>query len=152
MMLNDLKVTIKSLGSQARVCRFEEIKLRAKARLLRVFSRNNAELGDTKGAELRSKRALDADVERAGIHHRRTHVVSRETRAALLAYGFIRGREYRVMENRTKNAPAWDRVCYYIRKYSSDDPRDRAQRFARWIDLSGLADELKPRPAHTVHL
>lgn len=64
-----LKIKIKSLAEEARIIRHEE------------------------------KKWAGPSETRMGLHHHRTHHVRMETRAALLAYAFIRGRRYSQVES-----------------------------------------------------
>jgi hypothetical protein len=75
--------------------------------------------------------------------HRKT-VVRREARAALLAYGFLRGKPLRNVEKQAKfhninpysatNKKLWTRVEQIVSYFSSENPRLLAQRFAAWKD------------------
>jgi hypothetical protein len=70
---------------------------------------------------------------KTSLHTHRIIDVRREARAALLAYGFLRGRAYVAMERPTpRERPAWQRVEHLVKKYGTDDIRDRMQRFSEW--------------------
>jgi hypothetical protein len=69
---------------------------------------------------------------RSQLHQHRVLDVRREARAAILACGFLRGRDYRRMEMTPRERPAWKRVEDLVKKYGQDDIRDRMQRFSEW--------------------
>ena len=50
--------------------------------------------------------------------HRRT-VVRKEARHTLLAYGFLRGKQYQQIESKTHEKPDWARVEKMIEKYGT---------------------------------
>ena len=54
-----------------------------------------------------------------GLYAHRTRVVRPEARYTHLAYGFLRGREYRQMEQKARLAPDWKRVRKMVQKYGS---------------------------------
>lgn len=55
---------------------------------------------------------------RNDLHSHRVHVLRREARATLLAYGYARGKTYASMEGSPRSVPDWDRVERMIKKYS----------------------------------
>lgn len=55
---------------------------------------------------------------RNDLHSHRVHVVRREARATLLAYGYARGKTYASMERSPRSVPDWDKVERMIKKYS----------------------------------
>lgn len=85
---------------------------------------------------------------RVTIRNRRMKYLRKDVRAMQLAYGFLRGRPYRSMENTINehhdNRPNWSLVLLYIRthstKYNSSNPDLRSwnQQFAEWVDEAGL--------------
>jgi hypothetical protein len=98
-------------------------------------------------AEARIIRRMELSLKRRGMkgdhparfglsQHRRT-VVRKETRLSHLAYGFLKGRDYRQMEAKTYtplNQTDWQRVERIIKTYGQpqEDPRDLMQRFSEW--------------------
>ncbi len=54
---------------------------------------------------------------RAGLHHHRVIDVRRESRAALLAYGYLRNTPYTSIERTCHTQPDWKRVAKLIDKY-----------------------------------
>lgn len=101
-----LKIKIKSLAAEAAIIRKEEGRWRG-----------------------------DSEI-RYGLHQHRIIDVRREARAAQLAYGFLRGHEYRVMEAKWHEAPDWKRVQYMVEKFCIGDRRDAVQRFAEWVETA----------------
>ena len=93
-----LKVKIKSLAEEARIIRREE------KRCVRVMTHNGC-------SEER------AEAKREGLYLHRVGPVRREARAALLAYGFIRGRKYRRIEAKNDTKPDWKAVQRMVLKY-----------------------------------
>lgn len=71
---------------------------------------------------------------RIGLYDHRTRDVRNESRSALLAYGFLRGRAYSAMEKSCHVRPDFKRIEELVKKYGTDDPRLRMQRFAEWKD------------------
>ncbi|MEE8114492.1 MAG: hypothetical protein V3T23_09055 [Nitrososphaerales archaeon] len=65
-----------------------------------------------------TKRAKRASI-RDGLALHRKGIVRTEARHTHLAYGFLRGREYRQMERTTHEAPDWDKVRKMVDKYGS---------------------------------
>jgi hypothetical protein len=99
MSLTYLKVKILSLADESRTIRCEELTL----------------INAGKGAS----------PDREGLYLHRINEVRPESRAALLAYGYLRGTPYRAMENAaTKSKPDWKRVASLIKKYGEEfDPK-----------------------------
>jgi hypothetical protein len=56
---------------------------------------------------------------REGLYRHRIDVVRCEARHAQLAYGFLRGIDYRKIEPKAKNLPNWQKVRKMIEKYGS---------------------------------
>ena len=110
-----LKVKIKSLAAEARIIKREEQKRRKAWR-----SVTRAETKKETGRQAR------------GLREHRIGQVRPESRCALVAYGFLRGRPYKVVENSAKSEPDWDRVQRLIEKFGTDDVRELRQKFAEW--------------------
>lgn len=83
----------------------------------------------------REERRTRGDLRYALQQHRKTDV-RQEARAAILAYGFLRGRDFRAMEAKGSKAPYWSRIEALVKKYGEDDLRERMQRFAEWKDAA----------------
>lgn len=99
-----LKIKLKSLATEARIIRGEEVRIRNRARKRRA-----------KGHVIDVTATLDA------MHYHRIKDVRREARATHLAYGFLRGRSYTTMENKASRTPDWSRVEAMIKKYGDKD-------------------------------
>lgn len=59
--------------------------------------------------------------ERAALHSHRTHDVRQEARSALLAYGFLRGRELERLERKGSRPIDEKRVAALVKKYGDDE-------------------------------
>ena len=103
-----------------------------------------------RAAIARNKSAINARyvIVRHGLAEHRKGLVRSEARAANLAYGFVRGRSYKEIEQTCHNPPNWNRVEKLVTTYGEGDSRDIAQRFAAWKaeaigeDLSSTARSL----------
>ena len=77
----------------------------------------------------------------------RIKVVRPEARAAHLALGFLRGKSYVTMENKSYDWPNWTRIQEIITKYGDGDIRVLLQRFEQWkqeAEKRGLIREPGP--------
>lgn len=99
-----LKIKIKSLAAEARIIRSEEHKWKGDHPL------------------------------RETLHNHRVHDVRKEARCSQLAYGFLRGREYRQLETKTHegNSPNWDKVESIALRFGGGDSRELKQLFEEW--------------------
>lgn len=125
-----LKVKIKSLAEESRIIRKAENHYKRSAKLLRIRQRlDNAGLTNKQIDRLmrRANGKVPGRVEQVWIdqsrdrwfdlqRHRR-FVVRPHARAALLAYGYMRGTPYRRMEAKTHEKPNWDTVISNIKKF-----------------------------------
>lgn len=106
-----LKIKIKSLAEEAKLIRAEERKFKKHA---------EGSIGRQIFWGLRGHRIKD---------------VRSESRSALLAYGFLRGRSYLQMEPKCEIGPDWKRVEAIVMKYAyGAAAQDVKQRFADWKD------------------
>lgn len=71
-----------------------------------------------------------------GLKQHRLYEVRPECRYAHLAYGYLRGRTYKQVENKAYEAPKWDRVAELCRKYGNG-------RFVTPEQRKMLAEQLK---------
>lgn len=102
-----------------------QIDTRLKARILRASLRKNRSISDL-------------------IRRERTIVIRRETRSQLLAYGFLRGRDYLVMERICYMQPDWGRVEKLVVEHSrKDDQRIVMQRFTAWLDTARASNAFR---------
>ncbi len=154
-----LKMKVVSLSAEIIAIRLEEIKWRDKGRRSRLGALVSAH--DTAGKirwdkkkyrqykrpratkPMKSFDHTGPDILRAGLCEHRLKLKA-QVREAFLAYGFLRGRPYNAIENKTKNKPQWYHVIKNILRFSVDDERVLAQRFAEWIDSSNLPPGFKP--------
>ena len=61
-----------------------------------------------------------------------------------LAYGFLRGRSLRQIENNARKRPDWEQVEKDIQQFSNLDSRSVKQRLAEWISDASLPREVAP--------
>ena len=61
---------------------------------------------------------------RAALSGHRRGEVRREVRSAFVAYGYLRGRPYQVVEPRVKSPPDWTRVERLVAKYGLGCAKD----------------------------
>jgi len=64
---------------------------------------------------------------REGLHNHRTTAVRKAARSALLAYGFLRGRAYRLMEATCHAKPAWSKVKNLVTQYGVERSDDESR-------------------------
>lgn len=135
-----LKIKIKSLALEAETIRREEKKFKTRYQYLanKALEDNTAEILIRREASLNTRIAL---------HEHRVNHVRKEARAALLAYGFLNGRDYVEIEGYTRTGFSWKRVEELVKKYGEGEPQTLLQQFAEWrdnaqdhIDLMVLAE------------
>ena len=133
-----LKVKIKSLAAEATIIHREErqynIGARGRTRLKRQLRRAN-DLTDAQRARI--ERRLQAPSATAmqtfwGLRHHRTYDVRSESRAAQVAYGFLRGRTYQQVEGSAKTSPDWKRVQRLVEKYGPKGQTDLEAKLQAW--------------------
>lgn len=90
----ELKIKIKSLADETRTIKSEERKLKAD--------------GKGPGAQFNS------------IYRHRMDVVRPESRHSLLAYGYLRGRSYKQMEEKCRQDPNWKHVKRLIERFGGN--------------------------------
>jgi hypothetical protein len=108
-MKTHLKIKIKSLAAEARIIRHEELKWKEAPR-----------------------KGLDPHPMFFSLQDHRKKDVRREARAALIAYGFLRGRAYKLVEVSSHVAPDWTRACQIACKFGKGDPKETSKRFDEW--------------------
>jgi len=143
MSLAYLKVKIKSLAEEACIIRHEERKYLRSSRWLR---RNN---GPELGTALSTWGGLNT-------HRLQLRV---EQRAAFLAYGYLRGRAYRQIEQAPcylkapfcRPGPSWSRVQDLVLKYGPDkDKKALWDKLVAWRGVV-IAEKPLPREADALH-
>lgn len=146
-----LKIKIKSLAAEATMIRLEERRQnpghrgRVKARRL-LEGKTKALMSDAQAAIAinKARRTLKVPTEKQmagfwGLREHRRLVVRVESRASNIAYGFLRGLDYKQIENKSNTEPDWSKVKAMIEKFGEDDVRERMQRFAEWKDAATAA-------------
>ena len=83
---------------------------------------------------------------RESLHNHRVNIVRKEARASLLAYGFLRGREYKTIEGFTHTGFSWKRVEDLVKRFAVGDQREILQKFAEWKDAAIAHIELNKEP------
>lgn len=121
-MKSHLKVKIKSLAEEARIIRHEERRALKSA----TWARSRQQPAELNAAES----------EYDGLYHHRTVDVRDEARAAQLAYGFLRGRAYRTIENPGptklfRHVP--ERVVGLVSKYGGVAKADATTAIKDWL-------------------
>jgi hypothetical protein len=120
-----LKIKLQSLAAEARIIRRHEssVKRQARAALLDASTRN-VEMGD-------NQRPTLIETEARAVHNyelydqlrlHRTGPLRYEARAAGLAYGLVRGRAYKQIEQKVKHEmprPFWQDVYRMASKYGA---------------------------------
>lgn len=130
----ELKIKSKHLAAEAKIIRREEAKLKRQIRSNAAYYAEDSG-NDYTPEQMEKWKRLARERKNSLVSmntHRRTKVrtVARSTH---LAYGFLRGTPYRVMENeKTRTVPNWNAIEKMITKYSTEDPRVTLQRFASW--------------------
>lgn len=113
----ELRVKIKSLAAEARIIRNEEGRFPRGQRHHTTFQ---------------------------SLHSHRTGIVRREARHALLAYAFMRGRQYRQLEAKTHAEPDAGLICGIIKRFAGDAmTRDQLQKLPLWVK-EWLEIDIKP--------
>lgn len=77
---------------------------------------------------------------RTGLYLHRINVVRREQRLALLAYGFLRGRDYTAIETAPMTQPDWSKLGPMVERFA--DEKERAgvgERFKAFREVGETA-------------
>lgn len=120
-MKSYLKVKIKSLAAEARIIRMEERRVNGRRRW--VYEHQGP-----------AKRIEELNREFDGLHYHRVMDVRRESRAAQLAYAFIRGRDYKSIEPSGYGAAnIIGRIAELASKYGALKRDESKGRIAVWI-------------------
>ena len=99
---------------------FLQVKIYSLAEEARYIRRKEAEQKKRGNTELLNR-----------LHQHRIHHIRPETRAAHLAYGFLRGRSYDQIEGKAKRKPNWKTVERLIKKYGEGTGKEQ-QAFEAW--------------------
>ncbi len=155
-----LKIKVKAEVAESRAICHEERKRLGFLRYCRAEARKNAmarQAGETFSLVTKPEQVPGfalAERDRAYMSHKRRVVLRQETRAMLLAYGFLRGRSHHSMENSIRTCPKWGLVLSYILRFGANpnvtprrDERALRQTFSGWLADSGLPDNMMPKLA-----
>ncbi len=136
-----LKVKVKSLAAEARIIRHATHKAKRRVRWMK-------EHGD-------EAEHLEAEEVRDTLIRHRCVEVRSEARHSLLAYGFLRGTQYQVMERTCHQGPDWERVARLVGSFGGKGTKTRFDNELKaWSSVVGLAGEQeiedgKTRCGHT---
>lgn len=134
--LLNLKIGLKLNTSLSKHLRLEEKKSLSKGRIFRINSKRE------EGAEATKEQKEDLERSEAfynlyqNFRHRRVHELRKIQRASFLAYAFLRGFEYSVIEDKCHGQPDFDLVERTIFAYTDEDPRLIKQQFEEWTQLA----------------
>jgi hypothetical protein len=128
-----LKIKIKTLAAEGKFIRKEENKAKASFRWL---------------AGRAQSRAVEAEIAFNVLYNHRTDKVRKAARHSILAYGYIRGRAYRKLEEKCNEPPNWAEVYKIVKRFGgSQDP----EAFRLWYTVSPVqlseVIELEPMEA-----
>ena len=71
-----------------------------------------------------------------GLHLHRVHDVREESRATHIAMGFLKGLQYKQIENKCYQEPNWKRIKTLISKYGNVNAKDLENAFDLWKNAS----------------
>lgn len=128
MRLPQLKVKIKSLSAEARIIRHQEYKQRDSARRIKFTGKKKVDA--QREIEQASLRRLNEE-----LHLHRVGNVREESRHSQLAYGFLRGKPYKAIENFSYEMPKWAKVEAIAQRFGVMDERELQQKFAEWKSI-----------------
>ena len=136
MRLRHLKIKIKTLQAEARIIRHEEQKLRARTDEEKAFRRAAAlyakgklkKMPVLKGKPQKEETRNWKLRERLDVRDHRQGVVRQEARISHLAYGFMKGIPYKVMEQKCREEPDWEAVRAVVKRFGG-----RSQELDAWI-------------------
>ena len=125
-----LSIKIKSLAAEATLIRKDENRYREQSK---------AEPRTVDGRDMWASNSVGghcASVTRTtwlGLKSHRRRDVRHEARAALLAFGYLRGTPYRVIEAKCWEDPDWQRVAVLVSKYGDrKGPADATEALKMW--------------------
>jgi hypothetical protein len=143
MSVATLRVKIKSLAAEAKIIRHEEQKFptRTQRRLETAGYTDEQSNRILRRAVKRMNHALRRSIkdgvkrdhpEYVSLHFHRTVEVRSAARAALLAYGMMRGREYLHIEKKCYNPPDWIKVRENLATFAAMSKHDAEKRVLLW--------------------
>jgi hypothetical protein len=129
----ELRIKIRSLADEQTTIRHSEERYRAAARILRKLERGEPippGRGPFKGHD---RAALLARAEGTFWSLRRHRAELRaESRSAMLALAFLRGRPYATVESVSRTEPAWQRIQRLAVSFGGGGTDGGAEMAARW--------------------
>lgn len=129
-----LKIKIKSLAAEAVLIKFEERKW---------FKHIGNRDVNKPGEPLKIKFIYQKNHPlRMGLRQHRIDVVRPECRHSNIAYGYMRGRDYKQIENKCYEQPNWARVAEIVRKFSGDKYLPDGARKQLFEDIKSWAAKL----------
>lgn len=97
-----LKVKILSLEAESKIIRLQEQQVLSNPKKIKKDGVIQTEVDMDKYVSLRNHRIYD---------------IRKEQRSAFLAYGYVRGREYKQIEQPNSSEPDWGRVAEIVKKF-----------------------------------
>ena len=122
-----LQLKLGALAAEARLIRRKERAIAKAQKKTRTY----AALKGIKPEELPG--FLDGERALFGITTHRRVKVRREARESGLAYGFLRGNPYNIMERTAYEMPNWKNVESIARRFDDGDWRVTGQQFSMWL-------------------
>lgn len=108
-----IKIKMLSLGAEIKLIRREERKWLKKSRHYRHLVKRS-DNADTTEAAVRERSY--ADLNFWGLRNHRIGLRP-EARIANIAYGFVRGKPYKQIENKAYSTPNWTKVASLVQRY-----------------------------------
>lgn len=147
---SELRVKIKSLAAEARIIRAEEHRHHRQANKLLKKTEVNVRAVNLEPPRDNQKVVFITKTGPSAYRHQlrasvlqlhRIQDVRSEQRAALLAYAFLRGRQYRQTEQRSVKGFPFDRVLSIIKKFygSNRPPEDLEAQLKSWAVQEGTS-------------
>ncbi len=135
--LNFLRIKLKSLASESRIIRYDELKLRRKICTMGVLYKSFATLYPTYPELIENLKSTQQQI---GVHRRLD--VRRESRASYLAYGYIRGIPYAKIERSSYTAPDLNRVVDLIYRFGNENKKlqkkEIHEQVKDWVSVPAL--------------
>jgi hypothetical protein len=122
-----LKANVSGLAAQQRILRRLEQSQRQKRHNTEFYAEKH------KMSVKTMPNWLELQREEQSLYNKRMNARN-VARAVGLAYGFIRGRSYRQMEQTAYSDPHWPTVIHFIATYHKEDVRVWVQRLHGWLE------------------
>lgn len=114
-MSPELQIKLMSLAAESQIIRRKRAQWLARARR-----------ANTEEKRTRALNTFDS------LHFHRVNIVRKECRLSHLAYGFLRGMDYKRMERTCHEKPNFEKVLNIVLRFSKEDSRIVKQRFEQW--------------------